>query len=385
MLVPKSFTDLITFSRSSAGWHYNSAGVLVQAGANIPRFDYDPVTRQPRGLLVEEGRTNLFRYSQQFDNTSWGISRGSISANSAAAPDGTTSADKLIDGTTSGATYVYQAVSLTHVAHAVSIYAKAAELTRFRIRDFTDNHVSQEFDLISGVVSGVATGGMTGARMEALPNGWWRCSTIWTPATAGNHNLSPVELVADPADGTSGLYVWGAQLEVGAFVTSPIATVGAQVARSADIVQVQNMGPWFSGAEGTLVCAATTMGPSSDCTIVAANNGTQNEQFDVRFGVTNILSRIRHSGVNEAQLVAIPGAPSAGQIYTIATAYRENDAAVAANGRPPATDSQVALPTGVSRFEIGSRTGTQFLNGHIRYLRYYPYRLSNAELQALTA
>jgi hypothetical protein len=56
---PKLFTDLVTFTRSSNAWYFNSAGAIMQASANAPRFDYDPVTLQPRGLLVEMGATRL--------------------------------------------------------------------------------------------------------------------------------------------------------------------------------------------------------------------------------------------------------------------------------------------------------------------------------------
>lgn len=49
----------ITFTRATTGSYYNSAGLLTQAAINAPRFDYDPVTLQPKGLLIEESRTNL--------------------------------------------------------------------------------------------------------------------------------------------------------------------------------------------------------------------------------------------------------------------------------------------------------------------------------------
>lgn len=58
-LVQKQFSDLITFTRSSAGGRFNDRGLFEMVPANQPRFDYDPVTRQPLGLLIEESRSNL--------------------------------------------------------------------------------------------------------------------------------------------------------------------------------------------------------------------------------------------------------------------------------------------------------------------------------------
>ena len=91
----------ITFTRSTTGSYYNSAGVLSTAAINAPRFDYDPVTLESVGLLIEESRTNLLTYSEQFDNAVWTKSNASITANAIIAPDGTLTADKLVeDGVT---------------------------------------------------------------------------------------------------------------------------------------------------------------------------------------------------------------------------------------------------------------------------------------------
>ena len=64
----------ITFTRTqgttTAATYYNSSGVLSYAAANTPRFDYDPVALTPKGLLIEETRTNLLTYSQAYNSWS---------------------------------------------------------------------------------------------------------------------------------------------------------------------------------------------------------------------------------------------------------------------------------------------------------------------------
>ena len=58
----------VTFARAGSGTYTDSTGVLQTAAANVPRFDHDPITLAPRGLVVEEQRTNLVRFSGEISN-----------------------------------------------------------------------------------------------------------------------------------------------------------------------------------------------------------------------------------------------------------------------------------------------------------------------------
>ena len=73
----------------------NSSGKIEIVNANLPRFDYDPATLAPRGLLIEEQRTNLLLRSEEFDNASWAKTNATITVNATTAPDGTTTADLI--------------------------------------------------------------------------------------------------------------------------------------------------------------------------------------------------------------------------------------------------------------------------------------------------
>ncbi len=174
------------------------------------------------------------------------------------------------------------------------------------------------------------------------------------------------------------------QLENGAHASSHIPTTGSQQTRSADLLTLPTSG-WFNAAEGTFLVEASCANVADDCTILAANNGSQNEQIDQRFAITSMSSRVRKSGTNEASMTALGSAPVANTVYRIATAYKENSCAAVVNGGAVATDSLASMPTGITTLAIGSRTSQNFLNGHMRRLMYFPRRLSNSELQSLTA
>ena len=90
-----TFNDLITFTRSTTGTYLGSDGLLKTAAVDEPRLEYD-AQGNALGLLIEEARTNLLSYSQEFDDNYW-TKTGSttVIANNAVAPDGTTTADKV--------------------------------------------------------------------------------------------------------------------------------------------------------------------------------------------------------------------------------------------------------------------------------------------------
>ncbi len=117
---------------------------------------------------------------------------------------------------------------------------------------------------------------------------------------------------------------------------------------------------------------------------MAVNNGTQNEQIDLRFAISSIAARVRKAGINEASMTALASAPVANSVYRIAVAYKVNDAVACVNGGAIAQDSAVALSTGITTLAIGNRVAGAYLNGHICRVVYFPRRLTNTELQAIT-
>ena len=84
----------ITFTRSSTATYVGSNGLIKTAPVDEARFDHDPETLESLGLLIEESRTNLISYSQDFTNALW------QTANNRATCDATTGIDDPSGGTT---------------------------------------------------------------------------------------------------------------------------------------------------------------------------------------------------------------------------------------------------------------------------------------------
>jgi hypothetical protein len=357
-----------------------------------PRFDYDPVTLAPKGLLIEEQRTNLLVQSQTFDSGSWAKSGSTITADATTSPDGTVNADKLVETATTAQHRTAQMATVTSgSAYTFSIYAKAAERTSIWVRMIgTATFATCIVDLTNGAIS--STSGTCTA--TNVGGGWYRITVSGTSdsttVTAYANLVDGAGATTYTGDGTSGLFIWGAQLEAGAFATSYIPTVASQVTRSADIATMTgtNFSSWYNASEGSFV-SSYEASPNTFTTYLAASNGVvaQNSMHMDNDGSGNMRVAY-YSGSSAVALLTLGAVGTINAVNNIATAYKVNDFAASRNGGTVVTDTAGAVPVGVNRLNIGadpSGAAVNVSNTHIRQIAYYNTRLPNATLQALTA
>jgi hypothetical protein len=385
----------ITFTRSTTATFIGSNGLIQSSAINAPRFDYNPVTLAPLGLLIEEQRVNLLLRSEEFDNAGWTKTRASITANATTSPDGTTNADSFVINTTAATNHqVGQSASVTSgTTYALTVFAKADQFSQINLRFSAQFPTGNAFfDLNSGTVNSGGT--IVSASMTSFGNGWWRCALVATANATGSSSsqifLAQNNSITIPiADGTSGLFLYGAQLEAGAFATSYIPTVATTVTRTADIAVMTgtNFSSWYNASEGTFV-SSFEASPNPYTTYVAASNGVvaQNSiHMDNDIGGTMRVPY--YSGSAPSAILSLGAIGTIGAVNTIATAYRVNDFAASRNGATVVTDSAGAVPVGVVQLNIGadpSGAAVNVSNTHIRSITYYPQRLPGAQLQALS-
>lgn len=400
-----SIAPHITFTRASSATYFNSTGVLTTAASNAPRFDYDPVTLQPKGLLIEEQRTNLLTHSEQFDNAAWTQTATTVTVNSTTAPDGVMSADKIVESSATSVHSVQQqgvASSASGVAYTLTMYLKAAERGFAFIGLGGAGFVSVPYasvNLNTGAMA-VTNGFPTAYSAISSGGGWWRVVITGTTTAVGSV-VADIRTSIDgvwanrtyTGDGTSGLYIWGAQLEAGSFGTSYIPTTSAQATRAADVAVISQLVPWFNASEGTLFVEQTfgggLIGSPAASNVIALNDGTTVNTIVLRTvaDLTNPQAdaRVVTGGVTQMD-TAGPQPVAAGTAYKRALAYKANDCAQAYNGVTPASelDTSVTLPA-VTTLSIPQVASSATNCMWIKRLAYYPRRLSNAELQGLTA
>jgi hypothetical protein len=192
--------NLITFTRASSGTFVGSDG------------------------LIKSAVTNLLLRSEEFDNASWSKTTATVTANAAIAPNGTLTADKLI--TDSGASGGRVSVSISLVigsATTLSCFAKQGETSLFGL--FVSDGVTGravDFDLATGTISGAVSAGLV-ASIQPAGDGWYRCvATVTSPA--GASGSIRIRQAVTLNDGTSGLFIWGAQVEQSSTVGEYIPT-----------------------------------------------------------------------------------------------------------------------------------------------------------------
>ena len=369
-----------------------------------PRFDYDPVTLAARGLLIEEQRTNNLSYSEQFDNAAWTKARSSITANAATSPGGTVTADQsTIDNTNGFHDACYQTFSATSgTSYTFSIFVKknvGIEAVYF-YTDATSPGAIAKFNLTTGAYIGNAPGNgysaFTSYSSTALSNGWYRIVATVTAASTNPSTFFTIGMSTNTNDtvaqftgnGTDNFYLWGAQLEAGSFATSYLPTLASSVTRSADVASVNTLSPWFNSVEGSFFVEADAFNTSSAWSTLIEPNLTSNLAGS-RFSLGVVSSAVNLYAL-VSNSVTVNGISSGGAMYAnnavakTAFAYKLNDYAISGNGAAVATDTSSAVPT-IDQVLLGNDNEGRRLNGHLRRIAYFPRRLQNAELQALTA
>lgn len=256
--VSHPMTPFITFTRSSIATYFDAMGIMQQAPANTPRIDYDPVTGECKGLLIEETRTNLLTYTSNFDNSIWFKSSGTriLGTNCYTAPDGTQTAD-LISNTVNVGSYFSQSQTLAvSTTYTKSVYVCPTQTNKVFVSTITNNGTEYQttFDLSTLVISGT---NVSTSSIVTLPNGWYRIIHTWTTASSGTNNNGVYYLGAYGVSATlAGFYIWGAQLESGSFPTSYIPSTNTWASRASTATYIDSNGVLQTAASGVARSAA---------------------------------------------------------------------------------------------------------------------------------
>lgn len=373
----------VEFSRQSLPGTYLET--TSAARYSLP-IDYDPLTRVPLGVLIEEQRTNFLTYSEQFDNAVWTKDELTVTADAASAPDGTTTAEKLIPTVVSATTHRARQAYTFSTVNSYSVFVQSAGYTWVKVRI---SNLWGNVNLSTGTIG--FTHGSATVSVTNCGNGWWHIILVGTPtAGAGYAYVYPMssnENSADPSawtgDGTSGIYVWGAQLEAGSCATSYIPTIASQVTRAADNISLATTAFSFNAAEGTVSAAADVPNISTSNLGVFAL-GTSASVIMRYFRQTDAQPVFQVVDTTTQATIGLGATWSSSASVKSAMAYQVNNFAASKNGGTPVTDTSGTVPAVAASLVFGNAAGIGYLNGHISRLTYWNTRKTNSELQVLS-
>ena len=374
----------------------NYIPVLQTAAAGTARFDHDPVTGESKGLLIEEQRTNLLTYSEDFSHSSWTKNYGTQTGNTVIAIDGSLSGSTFTC-TSSGIGVGLRRDLVSYTAgnfYTASFYVKYVDAQYVAI-DLPDAATSTNdnavFDILNGTVvkdGNTSNGGY--ASIIDVGNGWYRISitgyaqsTLASGFVALYFNSSSSSYNPGYSGVGKSFKVWGAQVEAGAFPTSYIKTTSAQATRNADAASMTgtNFSSWFSNKEGTYTATASCMIPTPGNSRILSDSGISIRQF---IGLSSNYA----AAVYDGSAVSVSGGAAVNTVFKSAMTYTETNKTIALNGNTNTSArnlTSVYTLTPSTGLAIAPTSGAfEKFSGTINKISYYPKALTTSELQALT-
>ena len=390
-----------TVDRNSPKWVLDSDGYLKEYANDEPAIEFN-ADGSYKGVLVEPQSVNLCKQSEDI-NTTWGPLNATPTAVTDETPDGDTSSKfiKLVDDNTgggaTGAVRINQNITVSGgTKYTASVFLKKDGLNWAVIEASgsggTPNSPYQYFDLDTGVL-GTGTAGIENPTIEEYPNDWYRCSVTWTQG-AGDTDFNFRIYVAEvddsttvDLDGTSSIFVWGAQVEASPIATSYIPTTTGAVTRVKDDINLTSASSLIGQTEGTLYVEVDwRLATGTNQYLLSANDGSSSNRILIRKTTSDSLNMLL---LSNGSVLTDQGESSTGYsgIQKFAFAYKTDDFELYRNG------SSISSDTSGSLSSLGTLTDVDFgqsnaaslqANMWIRAVALFTTRLSDAECEALT-
>lgn len=392
--LPGTLPAGVSFAAASTRTNFNASGTMVTVSTDVPRFSYrlSGGVWVPEGLLIEDSRTELLTKSEKFDDASWTKTRlQPVVANAAVAPDGTTTMDKIVeDGTASNSHFLQKSVSYT----SGTVY-----LLGLRLKADTRNWIFLQaagmtvparawFNVGAGVGALGATNGAVTSFIRALGGNIYECVMFVTADTTVT-NLWVAGLTTGDntinynGDGTSGLYVWGAQFQAGDAATSYIPTDASTVARAADIALLTNPSALSDQVQVIKFRTPRRIAGGAANVVWQRDDGTANNREAVVYGSDGKVHVIAtRGGVTQCDLDM--GAVAADTDVTIAARFTTGAFAASLNGGTLVSYAGGIRPDGLTTARLGRGVSGSALNSTIRSLQTWP-TASDSQLPLLAA
>ena len=292
------------FTRASSATRVNKQGLIETVPSGKPRIDF--LNNTSGHLLLEPNRQNKSQWSEDFSNSIWGKTSVSVLTNQTVSPDGSVTADRIIESTATGSHDIRQNESglSSSTQYTYSVFVKAYEGGSYRNVSFYVGGINSTgtFSFNTGTFT---THSFDKAKAVNYGNGWYRLEiTDTTIGTTFNTILLTQNGTTTnyTGDGSSGFYLWGSQFEQGSYATSYIPTEGSSVTRVVDDIQlVLPDVDSFNSSSGFSVISKFDIGETSGSSSVPFlffNDDTSGTYMAFGSNTTNLRCRLNLSGTS---------------------------------------------------------------------------------------
>jgi len=389
-VLPNDGAGDLTFSRAGALPSYNatrvnSDGLIEEVLSNVPRLDYSDGGCP--SLLIEPESTNLILRSEEFDNAAWAKTRTTVLANSLVSPDGNLTADKLVEDSTTNRHFVSRG-GVPIGQSILSVFAKQGERKNIGIGNSSEAAYAV-FDLSNGTlvsVSGLG-GVLSNAKIQSIGNGWYRISVENNKVSASGFGIitaNDLGQVSYSGDGTSGLYIWGAQLEALPYATSYIPTVGSTVTRVAETASKTGLSSLIGQTEGVFYVEVQSFTNVATNDYITISDNTINNFVGISLftGTNRILIDYVGNGSNVFSIQTLTDIKT---FNKIAIFYNQTILKAFINGIKVFENAITPFNNNLSNLKFSYPSNTNGFKGNIKNLQVYPTALSDLEIETLTS
>jgi hypothetical protein len=361
---------------------------------NVPRLDYSDGSCA--SLLLEPQRTNLVIYSESFDNVAWTKPEVSVQADVATSPDGTTNADLIKESDANALHWIGDAITVTSGnSYTISVFAKKKERSVLQINLSTNFLPSSHanYDLDNGLVS--ASSGNVTTKIDDYGNDWFRCqitftatsSATGTPLFTLQNSTTASRSASYQGDGTSGLYLWGAQAELGSYAISYIpSNSGSQTTRSADVCTNAGTSATFNSESGVLFFEGAALNDDLTTRIISLSDGTNTNRIHLFYWSqsNDIAVNYRVSGSTVVSFVA--SLTNITNYSKVAFKWKSGDFKMYVDGNLIDSDTNTTMLPADTIDTLSFSRGDGFENfyGKTKQLMVFNEALSDEELSDLT-
>jgi hypothetical protein len=402
-VLPSDGVGDFDFARASAATRINKYGLIETVASGQSRLNYPLIDGVVNGCphhILEPARTNLITYSEDFSNAYWTKINSTITSNASISPDGSLNADKLVEDTSTGSHRVdsIEWIFITGGTTVTqSVYVKANGRTIVGLQDNALGAGHAVFNLSTATVLEVYG---VSAKIETLADGWFRISYTFVSGGVGSQPYKTGIYALDTytsgaplantytGDGTSGIYIWGAQLEAGSYPTSYIVSnSGSATTRVAETANNSGDASTFNDSEGVLMVEGSIAKDENVFRNISISDGSSNNF--VTFYTTNVLNKITY----------LLGAGGGGAVFGLDYYFQDitinfKIALVYSSGRNEIWVNGIKVNQNTDTFssmsglnELSFDNGVSGGNwyGNTKQIQYFDSALNDSELETLTS